>query len=80
MGSIIDDRIISTDEDNNTVSIPLPKGQRANNQARMNEVFRTQFLKSGESDFVVKDVNINASVPFLPISVVNELRRVSFVH
>lgn len=76
--SIIDDRIISTDEDNNTVSIPLPKGQRANNQARMNEVFRTQFLKSGESDFVVKDVNINASVPFLPISVVNELRRVSF--
>lgn len=76
--SIIDDRIISTDEDNNTVSIPLPKGQRANNQARMNEVFRTQFLKSGESDFVVKDVNINASVPFLPISAVNELRRVSF--
>ena len=76
--SIIDDRIISTDEDNNTVSIPLPKGQRANNQARMNEVFRTQFLKSGESDFVVKDVNINASIPFLPISVVNELRRVSF--
>lgn len=76
--SIIDDRIISTDEDNNTVSIPLPKGQRANNQARMNEVFRNQFLKSGESDFVVKDVNINASVPFLPISVVNELRRISF--
>lgn len=76
--SIIDDRIISTDENNNTVSIPLPKGQRANNQARMNEVFRTQFFKSGESDFVVKDVNINASVPFLPISIVNELRRISF--
>lgn len=77
--SIVDDVIILTDEDNNTVSIPLPKGQRANNQGRMNEIFRSQFLKSGESDFVVKDVNINSSIPFLSISVVNELRRVSLM-
>lgn len=76
--SIIEDNITLTDEDDNMFSFTIPKGQKANNQARMNEVFKSQFLKTGDSDFEITRINISSSIPFMPVSAVNELRRYAF--
>ncbi len=74
--SISDDEIIALDEDNNNVSVKLPIGETPNNPERIKEIYKKQLLKSGESDFYVKDINFkSANLPFLPVSKINELRR-----
>ncbi len=67
--------IIAGDEDNNNVSINLPEGEPAKNQEKMNENFITQMRKTGDTIFDVNDINLNTKIPFLPFSLVNELRR-----
>ena len=74
---VVDNRIILTDEDDNMVSLEFPSTTLSRNPARMNEIFRTQFLKTGESNFYIDRVNISGHIPFMPISVINELRRKS---
>ena len=67
--------IIAGDEDNNNVLINLPEGEPAKNQEKMNENFITQMRKTGDTIFDVNDINLNTKIPFLPFSLVNELRR-----
>ena len=67
--------IIAGDEDNNNVSINLPEGEPAKNQEKMNENFIAQMRKTGDTIFDVNDINLNTKIPFLPFSLVNELRR-----
>lgn len=71
-----DDRIIATDEDNNTAFVEMNSSELANNQEKMAQNFEKQLKKSNESDFYCEKISINASeLPFLPISQINELRR-----
>lgn len=63
------------DEDGNTVSIALPSGETPENPEKMHENFINQLKKTGESDFYVTSVEISGSLPFLPVSEINELRR-----
>lgn len=66
--------LIMTDE--NGVSIELPiEGEKANNPEKMKATFVKQFNKTGESEFYVDIIEINAELPFMPVSVINQLRR-----
>lgn len=66
------------DEDGVVVSVDLHLVEQAKNQEKMNETFIKQFSKTGESDFYIKKINIESEIPFMPISVINQLRRDAF--
>ena len=68
-------QITITDEDNNSISISLPNGENPNNIEKNQETFINQIKKTGNSDFYIQNVDIKASLPFLQISKVNEIRR-----
>ena len=73
---IFDNKFLKAiDEDNNTVSIPVLSNEPAKNQEKMRENFISQLNKTGESDFYSENVTVNADLPFLPISEINNLRR-----
>jgi len=64
------------DQDNNSVEISYKFEEFAQNEEKMVENIQTQLKKSGESDFLINNVQINTDkIPFLPISKINELRR-----
>ena len=67
-----------TDEDNISIQIPINEGEKANNPDKIQETFIKQFSKTGESDFYIKEIKIESELPFMPISIVNKLRRDSF--
>jgi putative protease len=66
-----------SDEDNVTISSNIPMGEPAKNPEKMKETFIKQFSKTGEGDFYIADIKIapDAELSFLPVSVVNGLRR-----
>ena len=64
-----------TDEDGNSVLLPVLSGDPPKNPEKMRETFISQLKKTGESDFYCKSVDIRNELPFLPLSVINELRR-----
>lgn len=64
-----------TDEDGNSVMLPVLSGDPPKNPEKMRETFIAQLKKTGESDFYCKSVDIRNELPFLPVSVINELRR-----
>lgn len=64
-----------TDEDGNSVLLPVLSGDPPKNPEKMRETFISQLKKTGESDFYCKSVDIRNELPFLPVSVINELRR-----
>ena len=64
-----------TDEDGNSVMLPVLSGDPPKNPEKMRETFIAQLKKTGESDFYCKSVDISNELPFLPVSVINELRR-----
>lgn len=66
------------DEDGVSITISIPEGEAAKNQQRMNDTFVKQFSKTGDSDFYIKEISIKSDVPFLPVSVLNQLRREAF--
>ena len=45
------------------------------NQQKADETFINQFKKTGESDFYITRLTVKCSLPFLPVSKINELRR-----
>lgn len=63
------------DEDANTVKIGIPYNEAPKNPEKMNETFKTQLTKTGESEFFVNLVQIKSQVGFMPISSINEIRR-----
>ena len=73
---LYNDKIIAKDEDNNIVSVNLPKGESANNPSKVLQTFENQLSKLGESDYYLMSFDINAAnLPFLKISAINEIRR-----
>ena len=64
------------DEDKNSAEISYKFEEFAQNEEKMKENIQNQLKKSGESDFLIKNVEIKTDkIPFLPISKINELRR-----
>ena len=69
-------KIYATDKDNNSVEIDYKFEELAQNEEKMIENIQNQLKKSGESDFLIKNVQISTDkIPFLPVSKINELRR-----
>lgn len=69
-------KVTIIDEDNNRISQPLPAGEPPKNIGKMTENLITQFKKTGESDFYVKNIKVcDDNIPFMPISAINDLRR-----
>lgn len=73
-----DDFIYLEDEDKNRISIKIESSEKAKNQEKMNETFVNHLKKTGESDFYVQNISLGQDIPFMPVSSVNELRRVAF--
>ena len=44
----------------------------------MKENFVKQSSKTGESDFYIEDIKIASELPFMPVSLINQLRRQAF--
>lgn len=63
------------DCDGNSVGIPFDFSGQPQNPEKMRENLITQLMKTGESDFYTENVEILSSVPFLPVSQINALRR-----
>lgn len=71
-------KIKMTDEDGVSVIINIPSEEKAKNPEKINETFKKQFSKTGESSFYIKDIKINFDLPFMTVSTINQLRRDSF--
>ena len=71
-------KLTIVDEDNISIEEKIQSTESAQNQEKMNQTFIKQFSKTGESDFYINDIKIDSSVPFMPISAINELRRTGF--
>lgn len=65
------------DSDGFCSTVEMPRGEVANNVEKARETIEKGLKKSGDTIFRVVEVNLEKSVelPFLPMSVVNELRR-----
>lgn len=69
-------KIAATDEDGNCVEISYSFEEFAQNEQKMTENIQNQLKKSGDSDFLVENVEIKTDkIPFLPVSKINEIRR-----
>lgn len=70
-----DGELRAKDEDGNLVTVKVEAVENPKNPDKMRETFISQIKKTGESDFYVRSIEINAELPFMPVSAVNELRR-----
>lgn len=71
-----DRKLTAKDEDNNVVFLDIPKGETPNNLEKFKSNITTQLSKTGDSDFYTGNISIeDESIPFLPVSKINELRR-----
>ena len=72
--------LILTDEDGVSLTEPIPYTEPAKNPEKMKETFVKQFYKAGDSDFYIENIEISPDIelPFMPVSMVNELRRTLF--
>lgn len=69
-------KIKAIDEDGNLVEITYQFEDLAQNEEKMGANIINQLKKSGESDFLVDEVKISTEkIPFLPVALLNELRR-----
>lgn len=66
------------DEDKNSVLINIEETELANNKEKMIENFKKSFSKTGKSDFYIDSISIKSDLPFIPLSKVNEYRRIAF--
>lgn len=72
-------KIKAVDEDGTSIEIKYDFDEFAQNQEKMGVNILTQLKKSGDTNFLVEEVNILTNkLPFLPISKINELRRELF--
>ena len=72
---IRNDCLLATDENEVKVTMSIPKGEVPQNIDKVKETFINQLSKTGDSDFYVTSVEINSTLPFIPISKINNLRR-----
>ncbi len=67
--------LIVSDEDNNTISLPVLSEEPPKNPEKMKETLVSQLNKTGDSDFYVLSVEVKDEFPFVPVSEINKLRR-----
>lgn len=67
--------LTAIDEDKNSVSLKIAKGEAPKNPEKMKENFITQLKKTGESDFYVENIEVLDELSFIPVSQINEIRR-----
>ncbi len=68
--------IIAKDENGTIAKINFKSEEIAKNSEKMIENIKSQFKKTGNTNFEIKEITINTdNIPFLPISKLNELRR-----
>ena len=73
---IFDENILKAlDEDEISVEIPITQSDLPKNPEKMQQTFITQISKTGDSDFYVSDVEILSDLPFMPVALINQLRR-----
>ena len=63
------------DENHNKLERELLKGEAPINKEKAKETFIKQFLKTGESEFIVQNIKVDENVDFYPVSQLNEIRR-----
>jgi len=64
------------DEDKNSAEILYKFEELAQNEEKMGANIINQLKKSGDTDFLIEEVNVlTQKIPFLPVSKLNELRR-----
>lgn len=66
------------DEDGNSFKYEILEKELPNNPQKMKETFIKQLSKTGESCFYIETIDIKDSLPFLPVSRINEIRRFIF--
>lgn len=69
-------KITAIDNDNNTVTIPVKENEPAQNKDKNTENFINSFNKLGNSDFEINDIKFENDLPFIPVSKMNEYRRI----
>ena len=67
--------IIAIDDNKNMAKVEITSQEAPKNPEKMKETFIKQIEKMGDSDFYARKVRVLSDLPFLPISVINELRR-----
>lgn len=67
--------LIARDEDGNQVSAAIESKELPKNPEKMKETFISQLQKTGESDFYISGISLDDTLPFLPVSEINKLRR-----
>lgn len=79
VGVGVKDKVITLiDEDGVSEVITIASNEQAKDQQKMNETFKKQFSKTGESNFYITDIKIDNDIPFMPVSEINQLRRDAF--
>ena len=68
-------KIILTDDDGISITTEIPFGEPANSPEKIKETFIKQFSKTGDSDFYISNIEIKSELPFMPVSLINQLRR-----
>ncbi len=68
-------KIFIKDEDGISYTASLPEGEKAKQPEKIKETFIKQFSKTGEGDFYIFDIKIASELPFMPVSIINALRR-----
>ena len=73
---VLDSKVTAIDEDKNYTELNINVEEIAQNQTKMADNFKKQLQKTGESDFYCKNIEIKSdSLPFLPISKINDIRK-----
>lgn len=73
---VLKDKILTAaDEDGNTAQVHAASGEPPKNPDKMRLTLETQLAKTGESDFYAESIEILGIPDFMPVSVVNEMRR-----
>lgn len=67
--------LIVVDEDGISVITQLPSGEIPKNCEKMLETFKNQISKTGDSKFFVTNVETLSLPDFMPVSVINDIRR-----
>ncbi|MFI3300289.1 MAG: U32 family peptidase [Candidatus Gastranaerophilales bacterium] len=73
--SYCDGFISAIDDNKNSAKVEVLQTEVPKDKGRMEENFIKQMEKMGDSDFFARQVYVQSELPFLPISVINELRR-----
>lgn len=73
--TFVNNELQAVDEDGNSAVLAVSDTECPQNPDKMKDIFITQLQKTGESDFYVNSISVKDSLPFIPVSKINEYRR-----